>query len=77
MRRTTVALDERVYERIKQKSRLERRHFQDCANELLLLGLKAADKVHKKFKPVRVFSCGVPRIDVADREALFDLLDSE
>lgn len=76
MRRTTLALDERVYERIKAKARREHRHFQDCANELLWLGLRtAAGQARQEPKPLPVFHAGPLLVDVADREALYDLLE--
>jgi hypothetical protein len=78
MRRTTLALDERIYERIKAKARREHRHFQDCANDLLRLGLGAeATRARVKPKPLPVLHGGRLLVDVADREALYDVMERE
>jgi len=77
MKRTTVALDDRLFERIRARARKERRQFQACVNELLALGLAA--KVERKGKTTALprFSLGQASVDLADREALHDLLESE
>ena len=77
MRRTTIALDERVYERVKARARKEHKHFQDCANELLILGLRTSSRKPTAPKPLPVYDMGAPLVDVADRDALFDAIERE
>lgn len=77
MQRTTIALDERIYARIKQMAEREGRYFQECANELLRLGLEAADRGTVPPLPLPVHSLGVPLVDIGDRDALLDVLDDE
>ena len=77
MKRTTLALDERVLAKIKQRARREKRTLQDVANELLRRG-----KEHERLKvdapePLPVFGLGEARVDIADREALLDLMDGD
>ncbi len=76
MKRTTVALDERLFERIRARARRERRQLQECVNELLALGLAAKSR-RDKTADLPTFSLGKASVDVADREALHDLLESE
>ena len=76
-KRTTIALDERVIERIREKARAEGKSFQDCANELLWLGLQAAKALQRKPKPLPVFQLGAAKVDIADRVGLCDLLEQE
>ena len=75
MRRTTLALEERLFERIKELARREGRYFQDCANELLRLGIEARSRGPDRLDPLPVYSLGVPTVDIADRDAVFDILD--
>ncbi len=74
MRRTTIALDERVWERIREKARAERRDFQDCANELLRLALGEAQCAPAPVAPLPVFDLGPSRVDLTDRDALEELM---
>ncbi len=75
MKRTTIALDERIISRIRAKARREGRHFQDCANDLLRIGLERIEHPQRQKKSLPSFSLGTSTVDVADREALLDMLD--
>jgi hypothetical protein len=77
VKRTTMALDERLIERIREKARREGKPFQDCANELLRLGLEASAQSTTPPPPLPTFSLGEALVDIADREALYQVLDSE
>ncbi len=77
MRRTTVALDDRIYERVRDLARRSGRTFQECANELLRAGLDAATRSATRRKPLPVFDFGEPAVDLADRDALYELMDRE
>jgi hypothetical protein len=77
MKRTTLALDDRLYERIREISRIEGRQIQECANDLLAAGLAARSRRQPAAEPLPVFSMGEARVDLADREALLDVLDRE
>ena len=77
MKRTTLALDDRTYERIREMARCEGRQIQECANELLKAGLAARSRKTAPPRPLPVFSMGAARVDVADRDALYDLMDRE
>ena len=75
MKRTTIALDERLLQRIRKKARREGRAVQDCVNELLALGLAASAQRADVADPLPTFSLGAAAVDVADREALYDLME--
>jgi hypothetical protein len=77
MKRTTIALDERLLNRIRAKARREGRHFQDCANDLLRIGLERVDRPQRPIKLLPTFSLGSSSVDIADREALLDILDED
>lgn len=77
MKRTTLALDERVIEQVRNKARREGSTFQECANKLLRIGLEASASVRKKTKPLPNYSLGKASVDVADRDALYDLMERE
>lgn len=75
MKRTTVALDARLIERIRQRATLEGRQFQQCVNELLAIGLAASERPAHEHRSLPSFSMGDANVDLADREALYDLME--
>ena len=77
MKRTTVALDERLLERLRNKARAEDRLLQDCINEVLRLGLDASESATDPPPSLPVFQLGRPRVELADREALQALMDDD
>ncbi|MBN2496703.1 MAG: hypothetical protein JXR96_19085 [Deltaproteobacteria bacterium] len=77
MKRTTLALDERVLQKIKSRAREEGKTFQEVANELLRLGLESQSRTAEDPTPFPVYALGQARVDVADRQALLDALDGD
>lgn len=75
MRRTTLALDERLLARVREKARREGRLLQDCVNELLARGLTASELDCGTTAPLPVFELGEVPVDVGDREALYELME--
>jgi plasmid stability protein len=75
MPRTTIALDDDLLKRMKEKAAREGRTLQDVANELLRRSLaplkpKARPLELKGWKAVER-----PGVDLLDRDKLFDLMD--
>jgi plasmid stability protein len=74
--RTTLAIDDDLLKRIKEKAAREGRALQDVANELLRLALVQQ-------KPKRALKLELrgwkakerPGVDLLDRDKLFDLMD--
>jgi len=77
VKRTTLALDERLLARIREKARREGRTIQDCTNELLRLGFDAGKESRRAAEPLPVFDLGPAAVDLADREALYELMERE
>ena len=77
MHRTTLALDERILERIRARARMEKRTVQDCVNELLRIGLEHQDASGRQLPPWPSFDLGGALIDLGDRDALYDILDRD
>jgi len=76
MRRTTLAIDDDVLKRMKEKAAREGRTLQETANELL----KQALTPQRPRKRIRLALRGwkaVTRagVDLLDRDKLFDLMD--
>ena len=71
MKRTTLVLEDSNYYGIKKLSQEERRDMTAVVNEFLREGL-ARRCAHKAVEPapLPVFHLGVPRVDLADRDAL-------
>lgn len=76
MARTTLAIDDEVLKRIKEKAAREGRTFQETANELLKQAL-APQRFRKKIKlALRGWKATTRAgVDLLDRDQLFDLMD--
>ncbi len=76
MARTTIALDDDLLRRLKEKAAREGRTLQDVANELLRQSL-AAQSARKRVKiHLRGWKASrQPGVDLLDRDKLFDLMD--
>ena len=74
--RTTLAIDDEILRKMKEKAAREQRTLQEVANELLRRGL-AQQKPRKAFKlALRGWKAKErPGVDIFDRDSLFDLMD--
>jgi plasmid stability protein len=74
--RTTLAIDDEILRRIKEKAAREGRTLQDTANDLLKQAL-APRRPTKKIKlALRGWKAKVRSgVDLLDRDKLFDLMD--
>ena len=76
MARTTIAIDDDLLRRLKEKSATESRTLQDVANELLRQAL--ADQSSQKRIKIKLRGWKAvqqPGVDLLDRDKLFDLMD--
>lgn len=75
MRRTTLAIEDELLRQLKERAALERVSLTRLTNRLLARALKDADDhVHYEVE-WEVHDGGKPRVDLADRDALFELMD--
>jgi plasmid stability protein len=76
MARTTIAIDDDLLRRMKEKAAREGRSFQDLANGLLRQAL-AQQPVRPRIKlALRGWTARQqPGVDLLDRDKLFDLMD--
>lgn len=76
MARTTLAIDDDLLKRIKEKAAREGRALQDVANELLRNALvQQKPKQNLKLKLRGWKATERPGVDLLDRDKLFDLMD--
>ena len=76
MPRTTLAIDEDVLRRIKEKAAREGRTLQDVANELLRHALHQQSPRPRRKLVLRGWKASEqPGVDLLDRDKLFDLMD--
>ena len=76
MARTTLAIDDDLLKRIKEKAAREGRALQDVANELLRNALvQQKPKRNLKLKLRGWKATQRPGVDLLDRDKLFDLMD--
>ncbi len=74
--RTTIAIDDDLLKRIKEKAAREGRALQDVANELLRNALtQQKPKRTVKLKLRGWKTSERPGVDLLDRDKLFDLMD--
>lgn len=76
MKRTTLILDPQAFRRLKQVAAAEGRTLTALVNEFIRLGLEA----RRTAKPARrknlpVYSMGIPKVDLADRDSLYSLME--
>ena len=77
MARTTLVLDDKLLRQLKKKAAEEGRTFQAVTNELLRRALAEPEKKPYELKLQGWKAELQPGIDIADRNSLFDLFDSE
>lgn len=76
MRRTTLALESQMFRQIKQEAARQGKSLKDYINELLLLALQKKNaKENLKNYILPTLNMGLPAVDPADREAIYDLMD--
>lgn len=75
MARTTLALDDDLLKRIKEKAAREGRTAQDVANELLRQALGQRPSRRHKLTLRGWKASAQPGVDLLDRDTLFDLMD--
>lgn len=74
--KTTLIIPDPVFRDLKRHAEQRGLSLSALATECLRQGLRAGGKVKRPFR-FPTFSAGLPKVDVADRETLYDLLDAE
>lgn len=75
MKRTTIALENDLQRRLKQKAASEGRSFQEVANELLKQGLARREPRGKYRLRLEGWEADEqPGVDILDRDKLLDLM---
>lgn len=77
MARTTLILDDQRLIELKRLAAAQQRTLSSVVDEFLREGLQRAKFSGQKKKPfkLRSFHLGKPRVNVADRDQLYDLMD--
>ena len=75
--KTTLVIPDPVFDDLKRQAAKRRTTLSELATELLRKGLNERPK-RVKLAPLPSFSMGwPPKVNFADRDALYDLLDAE
>jgi plasmid stability protein len=79
MNRTTMALDDEVIRGLKRRAAAGGTSMARVANDLLRRALKEQPGGPRERKPAPwpTHDSGAPRVDINDRDALFDAMDRE
>jgi hypothetical protein len=74
--RTTLVIDDALFRELKRRAVEQNRTLSDVTQDALRRGLAVATSRRRK-KPGRLptFAMGRPRVDLADRNQLYDVLD--
>lgn len=76
MKRTTLVLEEGVLEGIREEAHIEGLDMSQLVNEFLRQGLIRQREKVKPATKLPVFSMGAPRVSLADRDALEQVMES-
>ncbi len=74
--KTTLIIPDPVFRDLKRRAVGRKETMSALVTEFLVQGLRESRKPKRLFR-LPTFSAGPPKVDVADREALYDLLDRE
>jgi hypothetical protein len=74
--RTTLVIDDALLRELKRRAAEQNRTLSDVTQDTLRRGLAVATAPRRR-KPSRLpaFAMGPPRVDLADRNQLYDVLD--
>ena len=76
MKRTTLVLEDGCMEGVRNLARREGKQLSQVVNELLTEGILRRKRGPRQGFELPCFSMGVPRVNLADRNALEALMDS-
>jgi len=74
--KTTLIIPDPVFRNLKRRAAERKETMSALVTEYLRQGLRATRKPKRPFS-FPTFSAGPPKVNIADREALYDLLDVE
>lgn len=75
MRRTTLAIDDELLRRLKERAAREGRTLQSVVNDLLRQALAVEKRPPFKLKLQGWKAAEQPGVDILDRDKLFDLMN--
>ena len=74
--KTTLIIPNRVFRDLKRRAAERNETVSALVTEYLVLGLRESHKPQRSFH-FPTFKMGPPKLDVADRQALYEVLDGE
>jgi hypothetical protein len=76
MKRTTLVLDERQFAELKKLAAEERRTLSSITDEVLRTGLSLRrGRRSQKLGRLPAWNMGKPKVDLADRKALYEVME--
>lgn len=75
--KTTLIIDDRLMARIKSFAADQRSTLSKMVETLLRRGLEKSETGPGKLKELPTFKCGRAKIDISDRNELYDFFDNE
>jgi hypothetical protein len=79
MNKTTLQLDDAVMQQIRDLAHQSKRTLTEIINDLLVESLvrRKQQSAKVRLKPLPSWPAGTPRVNIADRNALYDLLEQD
>jgi hypothetical protein len=74
--KTTLVIPDTIFKDLKRRAAERHETMSALATEYLLMGLRESRKPRRPFR-LPSFKMGLPKVNLADREALYDVLDAE
>lgn len=73
--KTTLVIDDQIMRRLKQEAARRRRTVSELVEAALRLFLEKPGKSQPALPPLPTFDGGTSRVDIADREALYQAME--
>ena len=73
--KTTLIIPDQIFRELKRKAARQRATLSAVVEETLRRGLEEPSADPRSLPPLPVHRMGVPRVDVADRDALYRAMD--
>jgi len=73
--KTTLIIPDRIFRELKRRAAQRRSTLSEVVAETLLRGLDEGSRGSARIEPLPTHDMGAPRVDLADRDALYRVME--
>jgi hypothetical protein len=73
--KTTLIIPDRIFRELKRRAAQRRATLSEVVAETLLRGLEERDRDSTPLDPLPAWDMGAPKVDLADRDALYRVME--